>query len=285
MTWQSHNWDKKIFTRVILSHFLATMEVKLLPGKASKFGPFLQYEMQKKNLFGNLTWIALISQSSCTCNYIIYYNLLGQKSHFSVCLSLTGKKKLCQPTNLTLVSFHHPTIRILQWKWNLHSKNISTVYIQSLQKQAEILLVNIIPSCWGKILCKSYDLRMSAQVQFWLLNASDAWSPFHIAFTKKKKFSGQYRWFRYSLKWKTLKSPTFIFNADVNHSMEYFQLLHTNLSGHLVDSPVHTLFQGPIIHSKMIVIICQEVLNKCIRLHKWESILIFRVTVSFQLFL
>lgn len=62
------------------------------------------------------------------------------------------------------------------------------MYIQSLQKQAEILLVNIIPSCWGKILCKSYDLRMSAQVQFWLLNASDAGSPFHIAFTKKKIF-------------------------------------------------------------------------------------------------
>lgn len=58
-----------------------------------------------------------------------------------------------------------------------------------------------------------------------------------------------------------MKSSTFLVNADVNHSMQHFQLLHTNLSGHLVYYPGHTLFQGPIITSIMIAIVHDEVLN------------------------
>lgn len=62
------------------------------------------------------------------------------------------------------------------------------MYIQGLQKQAEILLVNIIPSCWGRILCKSYILRNVSSGSVLTFSTSDAQLPFCIAFMKKKSF-------------------------------------------------------------------------------------------------
>lgn len=172
----------------------------------------------RKNPLGNLTGISLISQWICACDCDIVIS--WDNNHISLCVCLLLGIKISQATNLILVGFHHPIIGILLlMNIKSKSKNITTVYIQGLRKQTEILLVNIIPSCWSRILHNSYVLRNVSSGSVLTFKHQQCPSYLFTLHSRSVKFSGQYRWIRYSLKWKMKKWPTFIFDADVTQSM------------------------------------------------------------------
>lgn len=138
----------------------------------------------RKKPLGNLTGTSLMSWRICACVYDI---VISWDNHISLCACHLLGIKIPQDTNLTLAGFHYPIIGILLlMNIKLYSKNITMVYIQGLQKQTEILLVIIIPSCWSRIILTSSE--MSAQVQFWLLSTAMPKLPFHITFKKCEVF-------------------------------------------------------------------------------------------------